>query len=639
MILKKFTTDQIILLIILLLAAFLRFYNFAGWSLSNDELSALARLQFESFGEMIRQGVMLGDFHPAGVQVFLWFWIKVFGSSVAAVRLPFVVFGIVSVYLVFLIGKRWFSPASGLFAASAMAFLQFPILYSQLARPYSPGLLFSLATIWFWTKIVFDEKRRVKDYAGFVIFAALSAYTHHYSFLFAIVVGLSGFAFYRKIEWKNYLVSAMAVGVLYLPHLKIFLYQFGIGGVGGSEGWLGKPEPDWILGFLKYAINDSWILLVLMIAVFAGSLILGKRKFTPFHWLSLSWFLVMFFIGYFYSIWRNPILQYSILLFSFPFLILFFFSFADNLNNKLKIVVLAVFTLFGTVQTVFINQFYQQQHFGEFKDVAAKIAQWNREFGKENVTNTIIVNGPFYIHYYLDKENVGIDFKQYENLGGKDLLELKKIVDKSQTPYFVHAWTKPCPADLEDIILTKYPCILQKINYSGLSEVTLYSKNVSGNCIKMPLPANVIINNFEAGLMWDGSEANLDSNIVHSGKFSYKLDTATEYSPAFTGTLADLNIGKTGQIKVSLMAFSSDSLTNMPIVISIENKEKGGYVWSSSHIENFIEPQKWGQAFFNFELPEILSPDDILKIYVWNAEKKVIYLDDVEIGFYQAKIQ
>ena len=327
MILKKIKFDQIILLIILALAAFLRFYNYVGWSLSNDELSALARLQFDSFGEMITQGVMLGDFHPAGVQVFLWFWIKAFGNSVAAVRLPFIIFGIISVYFVFLIGKRWFSPSVGLFAASAMTFLQFSILYSQLARPYSPGLLFSLATVWFWTKIVFNEKRKFSEYAGFVVFAAFTAYSHHYSFLFAVIVGLSGFVFYRKIEWKNYLISALAVGVLYLPHLKIFLYQFGIGGVGGNDGWLGKPEPDWILGFLKYAFNDSWILLILMLAVFFWTIFLRKSKFTAFHWLAISWFMTMFLVGYFYSIWRNPILQYSILLFSFPFLILFLFSF------------------------------------------------------------------------------------------------------------------------------------------------------------------------------------------------------------------------------------------------------------------------------------------------------------------------
>ena len=637
MIRQKIKSEQIILVIILALATFLRFYNYANWSLSNDELSALARLQFDSFGEMIRQGVMLGDFHPAGVQVFLWFWVKVFGSSAAAVRLPFVVFGIISIYLVFIIGKRWFSPSAGLFAASVLAFLQFPILYSQLARPYSPGLLLSLATVWFWTKIVYDEKRNLKDYAGFVIFADLCAYTHHYSFLFAIVVGLSGFVFYRKIHWKNYLISALVVGVLYLPHLKIFLYQFGIGGVGGNEGWLGKPEPGWILGFLKYTFNESWILLFLIFALFLITFLFRKSKFTPFHWLALSWFLVMFFIGYFYSIWRNPILQYSILLFSFPFLILFFFSFVDNLHNKLKIIVLAIFTLFGTVQTVFINQFYQQQHFGEFKDVASKFAQWHRELGKENITNTIIVNSPFYIHYYLDKECVGLKFEQYENRGGKDLLTLKKIVDECRTPYFIHAWTKPCPADLEDIILTKYPCILQKKDYSGLSSVTLYSKISSQKCLEMPVPFKIVKNDFDAGLIWGGSGVNLDSTIVHSGKFSFKLDGQNEYSPVFTSHLADLNNGKFDKIRVTLWAFSPDSLTNMPIVISIENAGKGGYIWVSSHIENFIEPQKWGQAFFNFEVPKIISADDVLKIYVWNAEKKVIYLDDFEIGFYDFK--
>jgi hypothetical protein len=347
----------------------------------------------------------------------------------------------------------------------------------------------------------------------------------------------------------------------------------------------------------------------------------------------------MFFIGYFYSIWRNPILQYSILLFSFPFLILFLFSFIENVDNKIKITVLAAFTLIGTFQTVFINKFYTQQHFGEFKDVAAKIAQWNRDFGKENVTNTIIVNGPFYIHYYIDNEYPGLEFWQYENTGGKNLLALKKIVDESQTSYFVHGWTKPCPDDLEDVILTKYPCILQKTNYSGLSEVTLYGKTTSVKCQEPPTPFKVIKNDFEAGLTWGGSEANLNSAILHSGKFSFTLDGQTEYSPAFTGRLADLNVRNFDKIKVSLWAFSPDSLANMPIVISIENKEKGGYIWASSHIENFIEPQKWGQAFFNFEVSEILSPDDILKIYVWNAEKKTIYLDDIEIGFYSSKNQ
>src|SRR5690606_31293576 len=95
------------------------------------------------FGELIDLGVCK-DTHPAGVQVFLFYWIKLFGISEAAVRLPFVIAGILSVLLVYLIAKRWFNETVALLSAAAIAFLEFPITYSQLARPYASGLLFSL---------------------------------------------------------------------------------------------------------------------------------------------------------------------------------------------------------------------------------------------------------------------------------------------------------------------------------------------------------------------------------------------------------------------------------------------------------------------------------------------------------------
>lgn len=627
-------TEKTLVIIIVSVAAILRFYHYAAWSLSNDELSALSRLQFDSFGEMIRLGVMRGDFHPAGVQVFLWFWVKAFGNGVATVRLPFVIFGIMSVCLVFKIGKRLFSESTGLFAAAVIAFLQFPILYSQLARPYSPGLLFSLAMVWYWIKVVFNEKRGLKDYAGFVVFGALCAYTHHYSFLLLIVVGISGFAFYRKIQWKYYLISAFAIGVLYIPHLKIFVYQFGIGGVGGPEGWLGKPEPDWILGFFKYALNDSWILVILMFAVFLATIILKKNKFTPFLWLSLSWFVVSFFIGYFYSIYRNPILQYSILLFSFPFVILFFFSFVDAFNKKIRIATLIVFILFGTFQTVFINKFYQQQHFGEFKGVAEHISNWNRELGKENVTNTTVVNAPYYIHYYLDKLMPGIEFAQYNNRGGKDLLALTTIVKNTNTNYFAFGWTKPCPYEMEEVIKYQFPFVVEKHEYARLSAVTLFSKTKPENYIPEPEPVFSLQNDMEKPGDWNSSPAAFDSLIAFSGKYSYRMDSLIEYSVGFATKTGEMNHGNFDEIRIKVMAFCSDSIRNLPIVISVDNAEKGNYIWASSNIENFVGPNEWAPAFFVFPLPEIISPEDELKIYIWNPKKQTVYLDDLAIRFY-----
>ena len=43
-------------------------------------------------------------------------------------------------------------------AASVMSFLEYTVLYSQLARPYSFGLLFSLSTIWFWINIINNQQ-------------------------------------------------------------------------------------------------------------------------------------------------------------------------------------------------------------------------------------------------------------------------------------------------------------------------------------------------------------------------------------------------------------------------------------------------------------------------------------------------
>ena len=625
--------EYLAITLIMIAATFMRFYHFADWSLSNDELSALNRLQYDSFSEMLTNGVKLGDFHPAGVQAFLWFWVRIFGIGEWSVRFPFVVFGILSVWMVYLIGKKWFSSTTALFAAASMAFLQYPILYSQLARPYAPGSFFSLATVWFWTKIVFDHKRPLIDYAGFALSVALAAYTHHYSFLFVIIVGISGFFFYKNLDLKKYLIASLAAGIIYLPHLNIFLHQFGVGGVGGDEGWLGVPESNWILDYLWYAFNESWILILLLSGIFIFSILSFKAKFSKFHLLATSWFLIMFLIGYFYSIWRNPILQFSILIFSFPFLLLFIFSFLNQKKSSSILIILLAFSFFGITQTIFINKFYEQQHFGEFKGVAEKIATWNKELGKENISNTIVVNGPFYIDYYLDKMDSDVEFLQYDNTGGSDLFDLSHILDSLQTPWFMHAWTKPEPAEIDLLIRDKYPCIIQRINYGGLSEVTLYSQTISDSCLRLPEPAFTFVRNFDEENQRPQYGNNLDTTFFISKPNAFVLDSTTQYSPGYQAKASEINGGNFSRVEVELAAFSMEEIKNTIIVASLEN-EGETYFWRGSQVQNFVFPKKWGKGFLSCQIPEIKNPEDVLKIYVWNPGKSKIYIDDLEIRFY-----
>ncbi len=629
----KFHKHQFLLILIMLTAAFVRFYHYADWSLSNDELSALNRLRFDSFSEMITQGVKLGDFHPAGVQVMLWFWLKTFGDSVWIVRLPFVIFGILSVGLVYLIGKRWFGTTTALFAAAAMAFLQYPVLYSQLARPYAPGLFFSLAFVWFWTKVVFDSRRSFLHYACFALSAALAAYSHNYSFLFVIVVGISGFFFYRKLELKKYLLAALSAAILYLPHIPIFFYQFGIGGVGGEGGWLGKPEPDWIWHYLFFAFNQNWIVIAVGSLIFIFSVLKFSHRFTKFHLLAISWFVIMFLIGYFYSLLRNPILQYSILIFSFPFLLLFLFSFLPSKLDKSLTILLIVGLLSGLSQSLLIAKHYQQLQFGEFEGLAKKTAEWSERYGKSNITNITSISGPYYIHYYLDNYDSTLRFAQYQNNGKEDLRELVEILDTTKTPYFSYAWPYPVHGELELVVHNKYPCILDQVNFGYLSKAVLAASIPGDSCIEQAEPIYVFNRNFDEANQRQWYTGHLDSTQAVSPPYSYQLDSSQAVVSLYKTKASLINEGNYKRVEIEVSAFSQKEIENTVLVLSMEEKH-GNTFLRGSPMQYYIIPGKWGKAFLSYTFQQSLPPDAGLNVYFWNPAKDQVLIDNLEVRFY-----
>lgn len=84
---KSTLKENNIIIAILGIAVFLRFYGFFNLQYTFDELSALNRLEFDSFIEVIKKGVMI-DAHPALIQVFLFYYTKLFGTAEWIVKLP-----------------------------------------------------------------------------------------------------------------------------------------------------------------------------------------------------------------------------------------------------------------------------------------------------------------------------------------------------------------------------------------------------------------------------------------------------------------------------------------------------------------------------------------------------------------------
>ena len=69
-----------LLIFILAISFVLHFINLKDLSLSNDELSAITRSRYDTFSEMITKGVYI-DYHPAGIQTYIFYWMKLFGDD------------------------------------------------------------------------------------------------------------------------------------------------------------------------------------------------------------------------------------------------------------------------------------------------------------------------------------------------------------------------------------------------------------------------------------------------------------------------------------------------------------------------------------------------------------------------------
>ncbi|MCK9562538.1 MAG: glycosyltransferase family 39 protein [Bacteroidales bacterium] len=202
-------TNKTVILLILLIAIILRFINYFDIPFTHDEFSAMFRLNFDSFSELIEKGVKI-DGHPAGIQVFLYYWTKLFGYQEWIVKLPFAIFGIISVYIIYLIGTKWFNETVGLLSAAYIGSIQFTIMYSQIARLYISGMFFSLLMIYYWSNLMMNPHKNFnRNSLLFIISTSLCTYNHHFSLLFAAIVGISGVFYIQRKYLIKYVISGI----------------------------------------------------------------------------------------------------------------------------------------------------------------------------------------------------------------------------------------------------------------------------------------------------------------------------------------------------------------------------------------------------------------------------------------------
>lgn len=625
--------EKIIFISIILLASILRIWNFWGWSYTHDELGAFVRLNYNSFSELYSKGVG-SDTHPAFTQIFLFFWTKIFGYSEFLVRLPFVMAGIGSVVLIYFIAKKWTGVTAAYFSSSCFAIISFPVLYSQLARPYSFGLLFVLLAAWCWTNLLFGSNKKIflrSVYYG--IATALCMLTHYFSFFSAMIIAATGFLFLKKETWKPYLLSGLIAFLLFSPHIPMTLNQFSMGGVGE---WLSKPESDYFWKYIQYAFNESALLVCVVAALSLASILLYHNaiSYNKFQIISITWFILPFLAGYYYSAYINPVLQYSTLLFSFPFLLLPLFSFFRDEKKRVNNILLISFGAVLLYTTLFEQKFYKKEFFGVFKEINQKATEWSEKAGNENVTMALNSSGKFVMDFYFKKSGKEIPFYYF---AGDDPLfnsEMLALVGSSSTPYFIYGWSNfRSPYEIPELIKRKYPCIIEDEKHFN-SQITLFKK--SDSCKRDTLFFSTADFEKYNPVFWY-DESKTDTLNFQSGKRSLNIDSDYAYCVILKTTVKKLcgwvlyDLGKTVCVNASVQLFSENDF-NAQIVMEV-GSDGGKKEWQTKLLNSFVRKKgKWQEAFVTFEFPANVYPDDEVTIYLWNPGKNDFRADNFTVS-------
>ena len=171
-----------------------------------------------------------------------------------------------------------------------------------------------------------SNKKILLNGFGYVLASAGCIYSHYFSFMMAGIMGFTGLFFVKKEGARFFIFCNIIPLLLFIPSIPIFRQQFGYKGIGG---WLPPPDGSFLPRYLFYGFNESWMLVFFFSGLLLGQALLKSplRNWKKFHTISLTWYMLPFLTGYLYSVYISPVLQYSTLLFSFPFIIIFLFSF------------------------------------------------------------------------------------------------------------------------------------------------------------------------------------------------------------------------------------------------------------------------------------------------------------------------
>lgn len=439
------------LILILILGSLLRFYGLENQSLWNDELESWRISSYDNLFAVIKKGVRY-DVHPPGYYVLLYYVEKYIGVSESVLRFPSAVSGILSIFIIFLVGLRLYSYKEGLIASALMAVLWCPIYYSQEARANSMLLLFILLATYFWMLVLesLSERTTVSYYTifGYIISAVISCYLHYFGLYLVTLQGLGAVLFFiRRREALFYvLLIYFAILLAYLPWWPIMFYQ--LWNNMGMIAWIEPPKSIAFVYYLEFLFNKSRILLLVVLMLYSFLVlrslysILKTKEYRNMRIMLLSpglllvlWLIIPFVGVYIKSVLSAPILTYRNLIISLPAAYLLLSRSITQLPLCSRNQAIIAFIIVGLLLShlIFSMDYYSKPHKEQFREAVDFIVKNDYLY-----EGSLIIGYAWsqdYFNYYFERKG---STRRINVRGGqeKDILNVAKLI-RTENPQYI----------------------------------------------------------------------------------------------------------------------------------------------------------------------------------------------------------
>lgn len=223
----------IILALILIVGLFLRVHKLGDESFWIDETATVYTTQQNTrdiIDDIYTTTIHAPEYFESGGTPPFYFlvanyWTKIVGLSEAKLRFLSVIFGIISIYFIFLIGKMIFDYRVGLVSAFILSINYLHINYSQEARTYSLVILLTLLTVYFLLNAL--KQKKASYWIAYVLSGTLLIYTHYFGVFVLIFEYLFLLIFWKEYRksLKSIILSGIGIFILYAPWMPVLLRQ------------------------------------------------------------------------------------------------------------------------------------------------------------------------------------------------------------------------------------------------------------------------------------------------------------------------------------------------------------------------------------------------------------------------------